>query len=75
MVLHLAPAQYDDQHPSAAATLQVNLVEKHLKNYSKLVVPALGKVSWSCLHQLILYIALGLHLFSALSLLNHHLLS
>ena len=72
VVQHLAPAQYDDRHPSVAVTLQVNLVGKYLKIHPKLIAPTLDKVSWSCLHQLILYIVLGLHLFYFLVLLHHH---
>ena len=62
VVQHPAPVQYDDPHPSMAATLQVNLSEIYLKTRSKSIAPALGKVSWSSLHQLILYIVLGLNL-------------
>ena len=61
VVQRLAPVQYDDQHPSVAATLQVNLTAIYLKNHPKLIAPALGKVSWSSLHRLMLYIVLGLH--------------
>ena len=72
VVQRLAQVQYDDRHSSVAATLQVNLAGIYLKNRPKLIAPTLGKVSWSSLHQLILYIALGLHWLNFLYLLSHH---
>ena len=72
VVQRLAPIQYDDRHPFVAATRQVNLMGIYLKKCPKLVAPPLGRVSWSSLHQLILYIVLGLHLLTFLYLLNHH---
>ena len=60
MALFLVPILYDDQCLYVAATQQVSLVEKCLQNQSKLIVPALGKVSSFDLLLLLLYTGLGL---------------